>query len=86
MLDEIPDPYDDNTLNRMEDEERINFITDYLKNLTERKRQVMALYYYENITFKEIGKVIDVSESRVCQIHSQVASDLRAKLKIYDNQ
>ena len=86
MLDEIPDPFDMNTLNRMEDEERINFITDYLKNLTERKRQVMALYYYENITFREIGKVINVSESRVCQIHSQVVSDLRAKLKIYDNQ
>jgi len=86
LLDEIPDPYDENTLDKMEDEERINFITDYLKNLTERKRQVMSLYYYENITFKEIGKVINVSESRVCQIHSQVVIDLRAKLKAFDNQ
>jgi len=84
FIDEIPDPDDENILVRMENEERLNFITDFLKKLSERKRMVMSLYYYENLTFKEIGLMINVSESRVCQIHSQVVGDLRVKLKEFD--
>ncbi len=84
FLDEIPDPDDDNTLVRMENEERLSFITEFLQKLTERKRLVMSLYYYESMTFKEIGQLISVSESRVCQIHTQVVGDLRVKLKEFD--
>lgn len=83
-LDEIPDPSDENSLERMENEERVDFINNFLLKLTERKRLVMSLYYYENLTFKEIGQLINVSESRVCQIHSQVVSDLRLKLIEFD--
>ena len=85
FLDEIPDPNEDNTLTRLENEERLSFITDYLKDLEERKRLVMTLYYYENLTFKEIGQVLQVSESRICQIHSQVVVNLRKKLNEFDN-
>ena len=85
-IEEIPDTDDDNILLKIENTERITFLTNFLKKLSERKRLVMTLYYYENLTFKDIGKVINVSESRVCQIHSQVIEDLKVKLKHFDNQ
>jgi len=49
--------------------------------LPERERLVLSLYYDEELNLKEIGKVLEVSESRVSQIHSQAALRLRAKLK-----
>ena len=42
-----------------------------LKRLPERERNIMILYYQENMTLKEIGKVLEMSESRVCQLHAQ---------------
>lgn len=85
MLEEIPDSSQENFLTLMESDERINFLVDYLNRLQERKRLVMSLYYYENLTFKEIGQVLKVSESRICQIHTQVVKDLRKKLTEFDN-
>ncbi len=84
VFDDIADTSQENLLNVLENEERIRFITDYLTKLPERKRQVMALYYYENLTFKEIGQVLKVSESRICQIHTQIISDLRKKITEFD--
>jgi RNA polymerase sigma factor for flagellar operon FliA len=84
-IDELPDTAQENILSQMQNEERLGFINQYLKNLAERKRLVMTLYYYENLTFKEIGDVLEVSESRICQIHTQVINDLRKKLREFDN-
>lgn len=84
-MQEIPDVDHQDYLAKIEHEERMNFLTSYLGHLVEKKKLVMTLYYYENLTFKEIGKLIDVSESRVCQIHTQVVSDLRQKLKEFEN-
>jgi RNA polymerase sigma factor FliA len=85
FLDEIPDPAHVSTLNILENEERIKFLTDYLKDLNDRKKLIMTLYYYESLTFKEIGKILSVSESRICQIHSQIIADLKSKLEDFDN-
>lgn len=85
IFEDISDDSQENTLDRMENEERMDFITAYLHKLNERKRLVMTLYYYESLTFKEIGQILQVSESRVCQIHSQVVADLRIKLNEFDN-
>ncbi len=49
--------------------------------LPERERLVVSLYYDDELNLREIGEVLNVSESRVCQIHSQAAARLRAKLK-----
>ena len=49
--------------------------------LDEKDKLVLSLYYYERLTLKEIGKVMDVSESRVCQIHSRAIIRLRENLK-----
>ena len=45
--------------------------------LPERERLVVALYYFEGLTFKEIGQVLTVSESRVYQLHTQAMNRLR---------
>ncbi|MBS1723555.1 MAG: FliA/WhiG family RNA polymerase sigma factor [Armatimonadetes bacterium] len=50
-------------------------------NLPERERLVIALYYFEGLTFKEIGKVLGVSESRVYQLHTQAMARLRTFMK-----
>ncbi len=85
LLQEIPDMDYENPLTRMADEERMAFLMRYLKNLPERKRLVVTLYYYENLTFKEIGALLSLTESRICQIHTQVCNDLRDKLTAFDN-
>ena len=51
-----------------------------LKKLSERDQLVLSLYYFEELTLKEIGKVLEVSESRACQIHSQAIMNLQALL------
>lgn len=57
-----------------------------IEELPEREKMVMAMYYQEELNLKEVGAVLDVSESRVCQIHSQAIMRLRAKLKDWIGQ
>jgi RNA polymerase sigma factor for flagellar operon FliA len=57
-----------------------------IEELPEREKMVMAMYYQEDLNLKEVGAVLEVSESRVCQIHSQAIMRLRAKLKDWIGQ
>lgn len=50
-----------------------------MKGLSDYQKQVLILYYYENLNLKEIGKVLNLSESRVCQIHQKTLDFLRQK-------
>lgn len=56
-------------------------LIDAIGDLPEREKMLMGLYYEQELNFKEIGAVLGVSESRVCQIHNQAVARLRAKLK-----
>ena len=49
--------------------------------MPEQQQKVLNLYYYEELTLKEIGAVLEVSESRVCQIHSAAMKQLRRLVK-----
>lgn len=82
-IEAIPDESAENALERMSEEERAAYISRYLEHLPERQRLVMTLYYYESLTFKEIGQLMKITESRVCQIHTAIVNDLRKKLKDY---
>ncbi|KJZ16567.1 MULTISPECIES: RNA polymerase sigma factor FliA [unclassified Halomonas] len=62
------------------DGERREALVAAIAELPEREKLLMALYYQEELNLKEIGAVLGVSESRVCQIHSQAVSRLRARL------
>jgi RNA polymerase sigma factor for flagellar operon FliA len=55
-------------------------LADAIASLPERERLVIALYYDEELNLREIGQVLGVSESRICQIQSQAAMRLRARL------
>lgn len=52
-----------------------------IKYLPDREQLVLSLYYYEELTFKEIGKALDISESRVCQIHGRAMMNLKSLLE-----
>ena len=66
--------------NIFEHKELKEMLIDALQKLTEKERLVTTLYYFEEMTLKEISKVMDVSESRVSQIHSKAMLKLRTKL------
>lgn len=55
-------------------------LEEALRRLPERERLVLSLYYYQDVNLKEIGEMIGVSESRVCQIHSQATQRLKGFL------
>jgi len=56
-------------------------LANAIKGLPERERLVMALYYDEELNLREIGDILGVSESRVCQIHGQALIRLRARME-----
>jgi RNA polymerase sigma factor for flagellar operon FliA len=72
---------DSEVIEQFEDEELKGQLVQILKQLPERERMVVTLYYYEELTFKEIGKVLGISESRVSQIHSEVISKMKGQLR-----
>jgi RNA polymerase sigma factor for flagellar operon FliA len=61
-------------------EEMKDMIADAINKLPERERIVVSLYYFEGLTMREIGEVLSVTESRVCQMHTKAILRLRAKL------
>ena len=56
-------------------------ISDTIGSLPEKERLVVSLYYYEDLNMKEIGNILGITESRVCQIHTKAMTRLRSKLK-----
>ena len=55
-------------------------IVEAINELPEKEKKVLVLYYYEDLTLKEIGKVLEVTESRISQLHTKAIMRLRAKL------
>ena len=68
------------TTRQVERRERREALHVAVKRLPEREHLVLSLYYYEGLTFKEIGKILQVSESRVFQLHQQAMMRLRGYL------
>ena len=69
----------------IEKEELTKMIGEALEQLTDKERQVVMLYYYEEMTLKEISCVLEVSESRVSQLHTKSLIKLKKKLGPYMN-
>lgn len=63
-----------------ESEETKYLLSKAINTLPEREKIVVTLYYYEGLTLAEIGKVLGVTESRICQMHTKAVLQLRAKL------
>lgn len=67
----------------LEDEGFRASLIEAIHTLPERERSMMGMYYEQDMNLKEIGVVLGVSESRVCQLHSQAVARLRAQLKVW---
>ncbi len=75
MADSSTDPYEVLTI-----EETRQHLIQAIECLPERERLVITLYYYEGLTFRQIGEILKISESRVFQIHGSVLKQLRSVL------
>ncbi len=58
-------------------------LAETIRTLTEKEQIVVSLYYYDELTLKEIGEVLSLTESRICQIHTAVLIKLKARLEAY---
>ena len=80
FLDNLEDMAGPDIGEALEKEEMTRIMAEILEELSEKERLVVALYYYEELTQKEIAEVLSVSEGRVSQLHSQALLKLRVKL------
>jgi RNA polymerase sigma factor for flagellar operon FliA len=69
-----------NPVEAFEVDEMKHLLADLINRMPDRERLVLTLYYYEALTLSEIGQVLGVTESRVCQIHTKAILQLRARL------
>ncbi len=81
MADRIPDDKSKTSYEVADRNEFSTLLRRAVLDLPEQERMVLVLYYYENLMLKEIGQVMDVSESRVSQIHTKAVMRLRQRLK-----
>lgn len=82
LVDTLKSQENTDALTDLEREEMRNMLVDSIGLLTDQERLVIALYYYEELTLKEIGQVMELSESRVSQIHTKAVLSLRGKLRM----
>jgi RNA polymerase sigma factor FliA len=80
LLDTIRDPHAVDPEQEIDAVELKDRLADSIESLPDRERLVIALYYYENLTLREIGEVLGVTESRVSQLHTKAVLGLRSHL------
>ena len=75
---------EDNPADHFDRAELKAVLVKIIETLTKKEQMVVSLYYYEELTLKEIGEVLSLTESRICQIHTAVLLKMKAKLSEYD--
>ena len=79
-LQTVEDSAMQNQLSAVHQSEVKGILASSIDSLPEKEKLVVVLYYYENLTLREIGQVLNVSESRICQIHTKVIMRLKGHL------
>jgi len=77
----VEDPLSPDPLEQLCKTDERSLLARAVAELDEKLKLVLALYYQEGLTLKEIGRVLNVSESRVCQLHAKAISKLREKIR-----
>lgn len=80
LLDTLVDMGGTDPTSRLESQETRSLLAAAINSLSEREKLVVTLYYFEGMTLAEIGEVLGVTESRVCQIHTRAVRQLRETL------
>ena len=83
FLDRHAGDSDADPLNMLRDQRLRQALVAAIKNLPEREQYIMSMYYEQDMNLKEIAAVLDVTESRICQLHSQSIARLRAKMRAH---
>ncbi len=83
LLNLLVDERENHPFNLLSLEELKEVLTRAIEELTPKERTVISLYYYEELTLKEIGEVLGFTESRICQIHTKAILKLRTKIRFY---
>ena len=81
LMDFLSAKDDQNPVESMKLEEMRDIVADCIELLPEKEKLVVSLYYYDELTMKEIGSVLKLTESRVSQIHTKAVMRLRGKLR-----
>ena len=81
FADIIEDVHAENPFATLKGSEQKHAVADTIGALPEKERLVISLYYYDDLNMKEIGNILGITESRVCQIHTKAVMRLRSKLK-----
>ena len=81
LLECIPDPEAKDPLSVLEETDRKKLLAGLIGELPEKEKLVLSLYYWEELTMKEIGAVLDLTESRVCQLHGQALLRLKGRVE-----
>jgi RNA polymerase sigma factor for flagellar operon FliA len=81
LLDTLHDPDAPDPEQLMAQSEVKDRLADAIAALPEREKLVIALYYYENLTLREIGEVLGVTESRISQLHTKAVLRLKSRLQ-----
>ena len=81
LLDSIENPSSKNPFAQLKSKGVKEILMKHIDDLPEKQKLVLSLYYYEDLNLKEIGKILDVTESRVSQLHTQAVLKLRSKIK-----
>lgn len=84
--DTIADTSTHGPMGAFEITETRQMLAQAINGLPEREKVVLTLYYYENLTLQEIGRVLGVTESRVCQIHTKSVLHLRARFSSMERE
>ena len=80
LVDTLEDTKAEDPVAAFESEETKFMLARAINQLPEREKIVVTLYYYEGLTLAEIGRVLGVTESRICQMHTKAVLQLRAKM------
>ena len=78
----IPDPDMKNPLELLEESNTKETLARIIENLPEKEKLVLSLYYWEELTMKEIGKIMSLTEGRVCQLHNQALMRMKAQMNL----